>query len=50
MSGASPGNPLPINSWKCMFDSVLSSANLKGGKEATGLLHLGLEGRGEGGR
>lgn len=34
MSEASPGNPLPINCWKCMFDSVLSASKLKGGKEA----------------
>lgn len=33
MSRASPGNSLPINSWKCVFDSILSTSNLKGGKK-----------------
>lgn len=33
MSRASPGNSLPINSWKCAFDSILSTSNLKGGKK-----------------
>lgn len=41
MRGASPGNPLPINSWECMFGSVLGTATLKEGKEAIGLLHPG---------
>lgn len=33
MSGTSPGNPLTINCWKCMFDSILSASSLKAGKE-----------------
>lgn len=32
MSRASPGSPLSINCWKCMFDSVLSASSLEGGK------------------
>lgn len=38
MSKASPGNPLPINCWKCVFDSVLSASKPKGGRGAICLL------------
>lgn len=38
MSRASPGNSGPISCWKCVFESVPSASNLKGGKEAICLL------------